>query len=82
MSKVVFASLVGLLVGVGCVAWLLPASVWVARRLASAPEMRVEQWVYHISVIFGGAAGALCGAIAGATAALAHALRQGPASPR
>jgi hypothetical protein len=33
-------------------------------------------------VILGGAAGAVCGAIAGATAVLAHALRQGPVSPR
>jgi hypothetical protein len=76
MSRVFFASLLGLLIGVICVAWLIPASVAVVRRLESSPEMRVEHWVYYISVIVGGAAGAVCGAVAGATAAGVRALRE------
>jgi hypothetical protein len=77
MGKVVLGSLVGLLLGVGCVAGLLPATVGVI-RLGQSPALQVEHWVYYVCVTIGAAAGALCGALTGMTAAIVRVLREPP----
>jgi hypothetical protein len=77
MGRVVLGSLAGMLAGVGIVAGLLPATVWVV-RLAITPILQVEHWVFYVSVVLGAAAGALCGALAGTAAAVMRALRESP----
>jgi hypothetical protein len=81
MARVLLGCLAGLLLGVMCVAWLLPVCVWVV-RLMGAPSLQVEHWVYYIGVILGAAAGAVCGALAGSTSAVVRALRERPSERR
>jgi hypothetical protein len=80
MTKVIVGSFLGLVLGVACVAVLLPLSIWVVRRIDD-PVMRVDQWVYYLCIVVGAAAGAVCGALSSATAAVIRALRDRP-SPR
>jgi hypothetical protein len=74
MLKVVFASIVGLIVGILCVVWVVPASIWL-QKLTGERVFAVDHWVYYLIVVLGGSSGAVCGALAAGTSVLAQALR-------